>query len=210
MYSKYDFINTLDNWDFIIFTDNVLNISAHPCWTIRQVELPFPDFRKSNRYYKWMIHKLFPEYDYVFYFDSKWNLQSNILRYPAIVFRDNIFFKHFARSCIYSEASFVLSCKKESKKNVNFVTEYLSSHSFPRNYGLTENSIFARQTTNLTLNNLCENLFNFMDVYNIKRDQLCFMYFLWKFNLKSKLYILNHSVKECDFILKKVPKKFIN
>lgn len=209
MYSKYDFVNTLDNWDLVIFTDNISNISAHPCWTVKQVVLPFSDFRKSNRYYKWMIHKLLPEYDYVFYFDSKWNLKSCILKYPAIIFRDNIFFKHFARSCIYTEAMYVLKCKKESKQNINFINDYLSSHAFPKNYGLTENSIFARQTTNVDLNNLCEGVFNFMDIHNVKRDQLCFMYFLWKLDLKRMLFILNHSTKECDFISHKVHKKFI-
>lgn len=201
------------SWDFMIFTDNPNKIKCDEPWKIVQVSKPHPDNRLCNRYYKWKIHEIV-DYDIVFYVDSKWILQDTVLNhidhYIKLIENNQklgIFFHHFARKCSYKESNFVLKKGKESLKNVNFVRELYIKNDLPKDYGLTENSIFIRSIKNQTINRCCSEVYDTMNSKSIQRDQLLLMMILWKYGIKDLLEILSHQTKETYFIKDKFHNK---
>ena len=210
---KYDIIENKNNeWDLKIFTDNSKVIKANRCWTIHEVEKPHKSNRVCNRYYKWKIHELFPEYEYILYVDSKWILKPNVLEYIQNFIDDPnhtaFFFEHFQRQCLYKELGFVLKKGKDTSINVSSLKTFYESEGFPRTYGLTENSIFIRKLSS-KWNKCCDDVYDYLQSGRTQRDQLCFMYFIWKYNLKQEMKMLSHDTKETNIIKKKFEKIYI-
>tara|TARA_Y100000816_G_C26092850_1_gene577824 strand:+ start:219 stop:887 length:669 start_codon:yes stop_codon:yes gene_type:complete len=207
---NYEKIDLPDGWDCIIFTDNSNVVKADPCWTVKVMQKPHKDNRLCNRYYKWKIHEICPDYDMCFYVDSKWILQEKILFHiKEYSFDLGIFFNHFHRTCTYKELGFVSKKGKDKKENIINWKKYIEKKQFPRNYGLTENSIFIRSLKDESLNDCCNRVYTYLEQGKIQRDQLCFMFLLWKCNLKDKLLFVEHNIKETNFIKTKFEKKFL-
>ena len=98
--------------------------------------------------------------------------------------------KHSYRDCIYDEASEVLRFRKENKKAVIEHLKFLEKENFPHHYGLYEMTVFIKKNNDPkvkeTMNLWFETYLN-----HSKRDQLSFMYAVWKTNLKIDTININ-------------------
>ena len=192
---------TLDGWDKVILTDNARHVIADKCWTVKIVEKQHPQNRKSNRYYKWLSHHMFKEYEYVMYFDSKVRLHSDLNNVVSSLIKQmqseqklGLFFKHPERRCAYDECQVVAERKLDTIQNVKYIQDVLKKDTFPRNLGLTENNIFIRYNRNMYFNSVFEKIYDIVHNH-ICRDQLVFMYHLWKNDKINKILMLPHHSK---------------
>ena len=195
----------LDGWDKVILTDDPQKVTAHHCWTIKKVDKKNESNRKSNRYYKWLSHKYFNEYDYVMYFDSpttvgkplRNNLTNVINEYITCLQHNKklgIFFKHPCRECVYDEMKVVQARRLDSVENVNYIKHMLETANFPAKFGLTENNVFIRYNKNFTFNLMFDEMYDLIHNH-ICRDQLVFMYELYKHYKINDILIYPHIDK---------------
>ena len=190
----------LDGWDKVIFTDNVTKINAHSSWTICRVQKPHDEDGRSNRFFKWLSHMILPEYDYVLYFDSKVIMRNDLNKLVKCLFEDNpnlmgLFFRHPHRNCIYDELQALSVPKQDSQQNIDRMRQLFKKHQFPKNLGLTENNIFIRYNKNEEFNNVFDEIYYVVHKYT-RRDQLVFMFCLWKHNMFDKITILEDKAKK--------------
>lgn len=195
----------LDGWDKVILTDDKSKVKAHESWNIRIVPKMHESDRKSNRYYKWSSHLVFEEYDYVMYFDSKFpiNVDLNIIVgecMKRLTSEDKmaLFFKHPFRTCIYEELVAIHQRRMDTPQNIQFIKEMLLSDNFPPKYGLTENNIFIRYNKNIEFNKMFDQMYTLIHNH-ICRDQVVFMYLLYKTNLMQHLIVESHACKRTKF-----------
>lgn len=143
----------VDGYDFICFTDNE-NLKSD-FWEIRYIpdELKELSDSKKNRCIKILPHKYLPEYDFSIYIDGNIDIKGDINEYV----RNNctpdngyIFIgKHpYGRNCIYDEAIALVDLKKDKKETMFEQVEGYKKEGFPKNYGLTQNSIIFRYHNN--------------------------------------------------------------
>lgn len=188
----------LDNWDKVILTDNPDRVKAHPSWTVRLVKKTHETDRKSNRYYKWLSHRTFPEYDYIMYFDSKSKLKYNlntVEHFMNMLCENNhlaLFFEHPCRNCIYDELIEINRLRMDNPQNIDYIRNMIIDEGFPKKIGLTVNNIFIRQNNDVKLNEMLENMYDTIDKH-ICRDQVVFMFYLYKTQLLQNIYTVPYK-----------------
>ena len=89
----------------------------------------------------------------------------------------------------------VVQYNLDSIDSVNTINKLLDKHKFPRKLGLTENNIFIRYNKNESFNKVFEDIY-YLIHHHIKRDQLVFMFCLWKHNQLGHLLIMNNEEKK--------------
>jgi hypothetical protein len=192
------------DWDKVIITDKETSkhLKAHSCWNIIIVNKPHKYNSISNRAYKWLSHKYFPQYDYVMYFDSKviLNMNFNANDYIHQLQSSNklaIFYNHPNRNCIYDEIPVVYQVGQDTLNSAKNCYDILTKFKFPKNIGLTENNIFFRDNTNDKLNKVLEEIYSLLHNDVVRRDQLVFIFCLWKYDLlNSIIFKPNNEKKE--------------
>lgn len=63
---------------------------------------------------------------------------------------------------------------------------------FPKKIGLTVNNIFIRQNNDVKLNEMLENMYDTIDKH-ICRDQVVFMFYLYKTQLLQNIYTVPYK-----------------
>jgi hypothetical protein len=185
----------LPGWDKYILTDQPDKVNADKCWTIKQVSKTHDDNGISNRFYKFISHKIFPDHDYCLYFDSKVILKDDLENVPD-KYLNNIatFFKHPSRWCLYQELPIVVGMRFDTQDRVNKIYQILVENQYPRNNGLTENNIFLRSHKNEKLNKALEQVYYM--IHNLsRRDQIVFMYCLWKHGCLDDIFFEEDQIK---------------
>lgn len=214
MHSFYDKLD-LDGWDKVILTDKPEYVKADPCWTIKVVHKTHEDNGVSNRFYKWLSHKIFPEYDRVMYFDSKVILRNDLnnvinryIRQMNTHNRIGVFYNHPRTRCIYKETIEVVRQNRETQSNCDILMKLLREKRFPEDIGLTENNIFIRDNNNPLFNKALEEMYYI--IHNmIKRDQLVFMYILWKYDFLTEIIFLPDHEKHHLYRYQHIGVKFV-
>lgn len=193
----------LNDWDKVIITDKETSkhLKAHSCWNIIIVNKPHKYNSISNRAFKWLSHKYFPQYDYVMYFDSKVILNMNFSANDYINQLQSsnklaIFYNHPDRNCIYNEIPVVGDLKKDTSNNLKKCYDILTKFKFPKNVGLTENNIFFRDNTNDKFNKVLEEMYTMLHNDVVRRDQLIFIFCLWKYDLLNRIIIKSNNEKK--------------
>ena len=92
-------------------------------------------------------------------------------------------FKHAFRKCIYEEAAEIIRSRKESKEVAIKHMKFLRKEKFPENMGLYEMTIFVKKHNDPKVKETMELWFKTY-LEHSKRDQLSFMYSVWKTGLK--------------------------
>ena len=92
-------------------------------------------------------------------------------------------FVHAFRKCIYEEAAECVRMRKESREKAIDAVSFLEKEKFPHDYGLYEMTVFIKRHKD---KKLIETMELWYDTYlhHSKRDQLSFMYAVWKTGLK--------------------------
>ena len=92
-------------------------------------------------------------------------------------------FVHNERNSVFDEANEVIKLNKDNQKTVKKHIQFLKKEKFPDNLGLFEMTIFIKKHNNPVVKETMKIWFETYLKYS-KRDQLSFMYAVWKSNLK--------------------------
>jgi hypothetical protein len=183
---------------YLLFTDNP-NLQAKG-WHIHLIQAGDSNPRRLSRMPKILSHHYLPEHDVSVYMDGTLELRTrNIHRLVKNCLRGRnlALFRHYKRTCIYSEG---LHCVAVGKEHPDIVKKQLARYKqegFPADYGLFENAFIIRRNTRETqaLNNLWWLEYS----AGSQRDQLSFMYCLWHLGMVAST-IRGKQFRKCSFL----------
>ncbi len=200
LYGNYDSIKTVKTknslCDYFIFSDQ--EVPQNSGWIKR--DFVFPSYIGNNpviknRYLKMMPHILFQNYEYSIYLDSSICIELDAIRLLSRLGDKfiGLFDHHRGTTCLYTEGQILKEIGKVPPKDIDLQLKKYEKEGFPHDFGFTECGIIIREHNNLK----CVKLMNtwFEEFYRgAKRDQLSFMYSVWKNNLcKSDIACLGDS-----------------
>ena len=168
--------------DYYIFTDQ--NITSGCDWQLREYQFDkniSNDPILKNRFLKLHPHLLFPEYEYSIYIDATIIIELDIMRLMSRM-GDNIiglFGHHTGIDCSYLEAERVKKAGRAPVEKVDRQMKKYETEGFPSHFGFFENSIIVRKHNDKQCVSIMETWWNEL-VNETKRDQLSFMYSVWK------------------------------
>ena len=174
------------NIDYICLTDDETLTSN--TFKIIKINTINNDKKLTQKYYKIVINDYIKDYNISIYIDGKISINSDF--YPLLSNLNNydlVVFQHYKRDCIYKEGAVLLHPYKqiEVKENVLPIIQKLKNDNFPKKYGLADNCIMIRKHTNNIIKTM-QLWYSLVKDY-CQRDQLSFMYTIWKNNTKIKL-----------------------
>jgi len=173
-----------DHIDYVCFTDQP---GVPKPWRVRPVRYISDDPNRNAKQYKVLPHVFVPGYDLNIWIDANFRITRG---FDEIIDAfmgpyDIVLFKHFERSCLYREAEVCARAGLDSVAVIRKQVQRYASEGFPENFGLTEcNTILRRYTRkNRKLNELWWSEIR----KGSRRDQLSFMYCVWKTRPKIKI-----------------------
>ena len=191
----YDNLKEIDNMekeiDYYCFTNNK-SIKSNT-WNVIYIEDDKLDNHMLSRKIKMLGHPIINEnYDISVWMDGSIVFQKKISDFVKKYLKKNHFaaFKHHERNCIYDEAIECIRLKKDNKNTIINQMKFLKKEQFPENYGLYEMTVFIKEHNNPTVIETMNLWFDMISKYS-KRDQLSFMYCIWKTGLKIDEINLN-------------------
>ena len=191
----YDNLHEITNMekgvDYICFTNNK-KIKSNT-WKIVYIKNGNLDNHHLSRKIKMLGHPIiFKNYDISVWMDASIVWQKSIKSFVAKYLKNAPFaaFKHSQRKTIQEEAIACLRSQKDSKDNILRTLSFLKSENFPDNNGLFEMTVFIKKHNDPSVIKTMEIWFDTNQKYS-KRDQLSFMYSVWKTGLKINTINLN-------------------
>lgn len=142
------------------------------------------DYTRINRYCKTHPHLFFPQYQYSIYIDGNISVHTEVSHLIQKTGRVGIasYGMLFADD-IYEHATSLFLRKglgeKDGRERITRQMQKYASEGFPRFYGLTENGVMVREHHNKECIRVMDTWWNEIVDYS-RRDQLSFMYALWK------------------------------
>lgn len=182
-----------DNIDYICFTNNKEISSSN--WKVIYIE----DEKLSNHYLsrklKMIGHPYIDNnYDLSIWIDAsimfKKSVNEFLLEYFDLSTDLLAACKHNTRNSIREEAAACIKYKKDSEDLINSLLQFYEKEKFPDNLGLLEMTLIVKRH-NDSLVKKTMNLWYDMLLKYSKRDQLSFMYCLYKTKLPFKVIPLN-------------------
>jgi hypothetical protein len=162
-----------NGWDRILYTNTDVKTND---WDVCYVSDDELSNTKLARKIKILNHIYLDIYDYTIYTDMNILQNCNLDVFFAFCVGNIAMMRHPVRHSIKNECAAVISYKKDKAEIVNPQYEGYKAEGFPDSNGLTQTGIICRKRG-------CEETMNtwWDEVYNkSKRDQLSFMYALWK------------------------------
>lgn len=183
---QYDCVNEPgfipNNCDFYIVTDQEIGIDSK--W--RKIDIG--EYRELivgltnaeiNRFFKMHPDILFPDYKYSVYLDGNIKPVSDLTEFVNLIGSIGIAaHKHSIRSDVFEEAEVIRYLKRDKPERIDRHIDFLKSTGMPRNYGLIECNVIAREHNNLICKKLMGEWWNEFLNYS-KRDQISFVHVLF-------------------------------
>lgn len=188
IFGKYDKVSqpqyTDSKTDYYIVTDMDLPDGGiwKKCNPRLYTELSGLSQQEKSRFFKMHPELLFKDYDYSIYIDGNITIRQDLT--PIIAAMENkgkIFclHRHSARDCIYEEGKAVYALGRAGFREVSRQLSRYRKEGMPRHFGLFENNVIARKHNEKACIKIMDTWWN--EYHNgCKRDQLSFMYALWK------------------------------
>jgi hypothetical protein len=132
------------------------------------------------------------KYDWIIWMDANVRLRKDIRKYideqciPNSKNYDWFQLKHCDRDCIYDESEACKELKKDDFRIIDKTINIIKKDDFPRHFGLTCTNLFVRKANDKHISKIQQEWWNMVKNYS-RRDQLSFMYIIWK-NKYKKLY----------------------
>ncbi len=169
-------------FDYICFTDNRKLRSKS--WNIRFIEMPGgqkTDNVRLARKHKILCHKFLKEYDYSIYVDGKMQIIGDFDEYINRYSMGNpmLCFPHFARNCVYDEASACVASLKDDEKIIDEQIKGYRQEGYPARNGLIDSACLVRQHNDKRLQQVMECWWSEVREKS-RRDQLSIGYVCWK------------------------------
>jgi hypothetical protein len=186
----------MDGVDYICFTD--MDITSN-LWNIVKSTPIYSDSNRNAKKYKILPHRYLQDYDFSIWIDGNIKIISDVREIISSalghILNDYLVFDHNQnildpRDCIYEEYNAIIQLGNNNNGNYkdnpvtmnNQVQRYLNE-GYPKNNGLTQNSILLRNHNNKKVRKVLEDWWQEIK-YNSKRDQLSFNYIAWKNDFK--------------------------
>ncbi|MBR2754046.1 DUF616 domain-containing protein [Candidatus Saccharibacteria bacterium] len=173
-----------DGVDYLCFTNNK-NLKSKT-WKIIHIEDNKLDNHHLSRKIKMLGHPIISkDYDISVWMDASVVWQKSVKDFTNNYLKNTTFaaFKHSQRNSILEEAFACLRFRKDTKDNILKTLSFLEQEKFPDNLGLFEMTVFIKKHNDPTVIKTMETWFNAV-CKKSKRDQLSFMYAVWKNNLR--------------------------
>ena len=170
-------------WDYVCFTNDeaLLSLGHFGVWQLRPLACAEATGALANRWHKLHPHILFPQYESSIYIDSNIDVKTAFL-FEEIESRKDARFlapAHADCDCIYKEIKRCIKEGNETKENTEKIRRLLKDAGFPKNYGLTENSIVYRRHNDGSVISLMDEWWGIVSSLS-HRDQLSLSFLLWK------------------------------
>ena len=129
---------------------------------------------------------LFPNYEYSIYIDAVFQIELDIYRLMSRMGNKilGLFDHHQNVTCIYQEAETIKRIGKASTYEIDELMSKYKAEGFPKDFGFCECGLIIRKHNE-------KKCIDIMDLWwkiflnGPKRDQLSFMYCVWKNNLQK-------------------------
>ena len=142
----------------------------------------FGNARKTSRLFKISPHLFLHEYEYVIWHDASIQF-IDIQIIDMLVEKAGNFgialFKHWSRNCIYEEADWCLTNKKESPHKIERLISMLREENYPSKNGLIAGGLIARKNNEEEVIKFNNEWWLIYSEFS-QRDQLSFNYVAWK------------------------------
>jgi len=179
----HDPIVITPGWDYICFTDDK-NMKSNT-WQIKHVDKdPNLSDRRNARKIKILYHEFVGEYDNTIYVPG-YNLIQVDLDNVIVLLKpeyDMVVLKHPRRRCIYDEAKCMIEVTGDPTGTVKRQIEQYANEGMPKKIGLSACGLLIRRGNQNNVIRHCELWWNEILKYS-PRDQISFMYVLWKYDL---------------------------
>lgn len=187
------------NIDYVIFTDQ--EIDGNSAW--KKIDVPQPKEIEGmspievNRFIKILPHLFLKEYDYSIYVDGNIRIIADMMPLIIDMGSNYIGIHNYTTDCIYKMRDAIIAGKKASAKDVKSQIEKYKHEGYPKGFGAFECNVIIRKHND----NRCIELMNkWWDEFiktTSKRDQLSFMYVLWKSRLDTSIvFSLGNDVRQ--------------
>ena len=179
--------------DYFLFTNNK-KIKSNT-WNVIYIEDDNLDDQRLSRKIKMLGAPIINEnYDISLWMDASILFQTSIKEFIKKYHNSKMApfssFIHHSRNCIYEEANACIRYRKDTKENISKHMEFLKKENYPKNNGLYEMTVFIKEHNNPIVKKTMEMWFDMVCNYS-KRDQLSFMYCVWKTGMKINPINLN-------------------
>lgn len=177
--------------DYYCFTNNK-NLKSNT-WKIVHISNSNLNNHLLSRKIKMLGHPIINEnYDTSVWMDASVIWQKNITDFVSTYLKNKPFasFKHHLRSSIQEEAIACLRLRKDTKKSIADTLNFLQAEQFPDNLGLYEMTVFIKKHHDPIVIKTMRIWFDMIQKYS-KRDQLSFMYAVWRTGLPISPINLN-------------------
>lgn len=158
---------------------------------------------KRNRYIKMHPHIIFPDYEYSIYIDGNITITADI---SGFVHHNKSGISTFMlpwRECIYYEALATVNDRRVVANDVCRQMKKYLDEGMPAHYGLPEMPVIAREHVKPQCIKVMEDWWKEFDA-GAQRDQLSFMYAMWKNGLKlTDITSLGADVRKSSYLFKK-------
>lgn len=182
-------------WEHILFTDNKHLRSDG--WRKKIVNGDKP--RRKNRFYKVnYMQSIIGKYDILLYLDGNIQINCNLDEFAERNKEEFIVLKHPDRTNLNDEAKACIKLKKDNPLTIITQMAKYQNDGYKFNNGLTANGFILRRNTE-RVKEFCRLWWDEITTHSI-RDQLSFMYVLWKYPVDLK--ILPWNTLKTDFLQK--------
>lgn len=176
------------NIDYYLFTNNK-NIKSNT-WDVIYIEDDKLDNQRLSRKIKMLGHPIIDErYSVSIWMDACIDFQKSINEFVNMYYNEKeapfSAFKHHLNNCIYQEANDCIRMGKDTKENVVEHIKFLKEEKYPKDNGLYEMTVFIKNHNDPKVKETMKLWFD-MVCNHSKRDQLSFMYSVWKTHMRIK------------------------
>jgi hypothetical protein len=147
----------------------------------------FDDPTRDAKIYKVLPHLYFPEAACTLWMDGKMEIAAPVDRLMDYMGdADIVAFNHPLRCCLYQEACQCIHRKLDDREIIYRQVQRYTCEGFPENWGLVDCAVLLRRHS--------ARMTRFSEMWweeisrGSRRDQLSFMYCIWKCGLKVRLF----------------------
>lgn len=141
----------------------------------------------ANRYFKMKPHILFSNYKFSVYVDGNIRICTDMTEYINRLSSVGIgTFRHAQRQCVYEEAEACVAMGKETRESIDKHIIHLKDSGMPRNYGMAQCSVIAREHNLSSCKNLMDEWWDEF-IHFAKRDQLSLPLVMFKHNISMDM-----------------------
>lgn len=145
--------------------------------------------KDKSRYFKIHPEYIFPEYDFSIYLDGNVQLAENPFKIINKMVSEKkliALHNHSLRDCVYNEGRIIIAFGVGKIKDVKKQLKKYKKEGFPKHFGLFDNCIIVRMHNEDDCKKVMNVWWNEYMMCPCKRDQLTFVYSLWKVGMKKE------------------------